>query len=151
MGLAALTLAGCKIQFDFDDVRGADLTYIDADGTWWIIGDPDPLWTQPDDGFMIPVPADYDGDGVDEPAVFRQSTGEWIVASAGIVAVLGERGDVPIAADLDGDGTDDRAAYRPLTGEWLVEGRDVVIVDQLAVVLTGDLDGDGIDDVVLTH
>ncbi len=69
----------------------------------------------------LPV-ADYDGDGKAEIAVFRPSTGRWLVGGAAPVR-FGERGDVPVPADFDGDGRTDIAVFRPGKGTWYI--RDV--------------------------
>jgi hypothetical protein len=43
----------------------------------------------------VPVPADYDGDGDDDVAVFRPSSGVWFV-NGGPVLAFGTSGDVPV-------------------------------------------------------
>jgi streptogramin lyase len=74
----------------------------------------------------IPVPRDYDGDGIDDIAVFRPSTGEWFVlrsSDGGVTHIslgCGSCGDVPVPADFDGDGKADLAVYRTGTGEWFI-------------------------------
>jgi hypothetical protein len=69
-------------------------------------------------GNDIPVRGDFTGDGVDEVAVYRPSTGQWFINGHSITVLGGEPGDVPVPADYDGDGITDRAVYRPSTGEW---------------------------------
>ena len=74
----------------------------------------------------VPVPRDYDGDGIDDIAVFRPSTGEWFVlrsSDGGVTHIAmgcGPCGDVPVPADFDGDGKADLAVYRTGTGEWFI-------------------------------
>jgi hypothetical protein len=66
-----------------------------------------------------PVPADYDGDGTDDLAVY-QANGTWHLArsSAGYAGLqLGGPNDIPVPADYDGDGADDMAVFEP-HGVW---------------------------------
>jgi peroxidase len=60
-----------------------------------------------------PVPADYDGDGRADVAVFRPDVGDWYVRQSrtNTVSVVhwGQPGDVPVPADYDGDGKTDFA------------------------------------------
>ncbi|HMH53428.1 MAG TPA: hypothetical protein VK548_24555 [Candidatus Acidoferrum sp.] len=95
----------------------------------WFIRNPDDTtrvvaWGCPACG-DVPVPRDYDGDGIDDIAVFRQSTGEWFIlrSSDGGITHLAwgaPSGDVPVPRDYDDDGKADIAVYRTATGEWFI-------------------------------
>ena len=81
----------------------------------------------------IPLPADYDGDGVDDLMVWDPSSGDWFLFPSGgygpygyynnsySVTQLGQAGDVPVPADYDGDGQVDRAVWRPSEGNWYIK------------------------------
>jgi hypothetical protein len=70
------------------------------------------------------APADYDGDGRIEIAVFRPSTGRWWIlwSTSGFTTYTavdyGAEGDMPFPADYDGDGRADVAFFRPSTGQF---------------------------------
>ncbi|MBI4871626.1 MAG: VCBS repeat-containing protein [Candidatus Riflebacteria bacterium] len=106
----------------------------------------------------IPVPADYDGDGEAELAVWRPESGIWYLlrsSDGGVTTVqwgtatLFPKWDVPVPGDYDGDGKADVAVWRPSDGTWYVlRSSDGVAsavqwgdLDDKPV--PGDYDGDG--------
>lgn len=68
------------------------------------------------------VPGDFDGDGITDRAVYRDSTGYWYIRRssdlAWFVLKFGLPGDKPVAADFDGDTITDIAVWRPSDGNW---------------------------------
>ncbi len=79
-----------------------------------------PFGQGPSNG-VLPVPADYDGDGKTDPAYYSVVDGTWWLStqpspvSFGIppTATGNLDWDVPVPADYDGDGKADVAIYRP--------------------------------------
>lgn len=76
----------------------------------------------------VPVPADYDGDGVTDIAVWRPDTGQWFVlkssarfsAAKAEISNWGRLGDVPVQADYDGDGKADIGVFRSWERRWYI-------------------------------
>ncbi|CAF0779646.1 unnamed protein product [Adineta ricciae] len=83
-----------------------------------------PLVAQWGSIFDLPVPADYDGDGFADFAVYRRTTMTWFVSSSNNPNVLitkfwGLPGDIPVRANFDGDAFFDFTVFRPATAQWI--------------------------------
>lgn len=80
-------------------------------------------WGQPGD---VPISGDFDGDGLNDLAVYRPTNGRWEIKLSGTtinqnyIRNWGAPGDIPVAADYNGDNRDDIAVFRPSTGEWYI-------------------------------
>jgi hypothetical protein len=74
----------------------------------------------------VPFSGDFDGDGADEVAMHRGSTGQmllkWELAggAADTTFSYGSSGDVPFSGDWNGDGTDTVAVFRPSSNNWYI-------------------------------
>jgi FG-GAP-like repeat len=73
----------------------------------------------------VTVPADYDGDGKTDKAVWRPSEGQWYIRqssnNANRIVGWGQAGDRIVPADYDGDGRVDIAVWRPSEGNWYIK------------------------------
>lgn len=122
-------------NFDVAVVRGGSWITVSAAGT---ISYPAPAQlpafagTSAGEYQILPVPGDYDGDGDDEPAWYRDSDASWFIEGQGQVvfgngpsALPGTLGalpdqDFPVPADYDGDEITDLATFSPRSYEWKV-------------------------------
>lgn len=122
------------IAADFDGDRIADMCVIRPNDP---AGNNQPTWYVLESNFAFgftlratfgqtgdrPVPADYDGDGKADIAVYRPSEGGWYILQSSLTtnqlrsAVFGNSVDIPQPADYDGDKKADIAVYRP-GGVW---------------------------------
>lgn len=67
------------------------------------------------------VPGDYDGDGIWETGIFRESSGLWAIREV-TRSYFGSSVDQPIPGDYKGDGRDDIGVYRGSSGLWAIRG-----------------------------
>jgi len=93
------------------------------------------------------IPADYDGDGLTDFAVFDQAA-QWVIRySAGGTRTFqfGATTDRPIPADYDGDGKADLAVFRENEAHWFIlySGGGVLSLQFGAANLDRPVPGDG--------
>lgn len=123
----------------------------------------------------LAVAGDWDGNGIDDPGVFRPSTGQFLLRQPATVRVcnpsciplgtittitvnFGQAGDRPVAADWDGDGKDTVGVFRPSNNTFfLTNSNDLNPPIEITTVvgasedfpLAGDWNGDGVDSIGL--
>lgn len=104
-------------------------------------------------------PSDFDGDGINDLAVFRPSAGAWYSQnSEGFGAqIFGNAGDKVVSGDYDGDGRTDAAVFKNSGGQGVWEIRrssdNGTTVEQFGlatdIAARGDYDGDGRGDLAV--
>jgi hypothetical protein len=106
------------------------------------------------------VPADYDGTGKLDLAVYESSNANWIIQHAnGNVSTVafGWAGvDVPIPGDYDGDGKADIAVFRPFNSQFFIDQSSNGVTLDIAYgapnieeAVPLDYDGDGRADIAV--
>jgi hypothetical protein len=150
-----------RTQFDFDGDFNADIAvYRDgntpnAPSYWYILKSTSGAFEAIQLGANgdKPIPADYNGDGRAEVAVWRPSTGIWYTStdpSTNYGAFhWGQTGDIPIPGDFDGDGKADYVVYRSSNRTWYVTKssnggyQEQQCGSSADKPVLGDFDGDG--------
>jgi len=122
----------------------------------------------------IPIAGDFDGDGINDPAVVRPGAAyQWVILLSTTGFTVAEstafgsdngggaaNDDVPLTGDIDGDGRTDFFVFRPGTpARWFVLSRaggfgqvafgDTGSVPNDDAPALGDLDGDGRSDLII--
>jgi hypothetical protein len=113
-------------------------TFNGAGGSLW--DDPACL-TMP--GGVSARPADFDGNGTSDVAVYRPAEGAWYRQGQAPI-FFGGPTDVPVPADFDGNGSSDIAVYRPSVGGWYRQGESPVFFGlSTDIPVPGDYSGGG--------
>ena len=115
-----IPLIGTFSQVSFGNIPAI---FRPSTGEWFLYSLPTVVWGVNGD---IPVPGDYNADGVTEIVVWRPSIGTWFFRNAGSVA-FGVAGDIPVPADYSGNNTTRIAVWRPSNGAWFVDGLNPVV------------------------
>lgn len=149
--------SGCR--FDFDGDSKADISlFRPSNGAWYL--------SRSTAGFIgiqfgqagdRPVAADYDGDGMSDPAIYRNGVWYRLFSATNTYDAVsfGLPTDVPAPADFDGDGKADIAVFRPSTGVWYqqLSGNGAFSATAFGqdgdVPVAADYDGDGKADINL--
>jgi GNAT superfamily N-acetyltransferase len=136
--------------------------YHPESGVWnvhdTVLGDMDQFnwgWSE-----TTPVPGDYDGDAVTDPAVYHAAGGKWYILDGATGTAQtqdwGWSEAIPVPGDYDGDGTTDLAVYDPAAGDWYIRKLDGTVLAwaenwgwSKAVPVPGDYDGDGTTDLAV--
>lgn len=127
-------------QFDYNNDRIAELSFFHK-GQWTIAGSSNAIEFGKEGD--IAVPADYNGDGRTDLAVFDATAGKFIV-QGGKEVTHGKAGDIPVPGDYDGDGYADFAVYRPSTLTWYIKDiEETKHGAKDAIPVPADYDGDG--------
>ena len=180
LGQAVAIGADVPVPGDYDgDGRTDPAVWRPDSGTWYILRSSKnysyaDAWVVPWGASSLadtPVPADYDGDGRTDIAVWRPGSGIWFIlkstanyAYADALTLhwgAGAWNDRPVVGDYDGDGRADAAVWRPNPGVWYIlkssqnySSAASTVIEWGAgwlgdIPVVGDYDGDGSSDLTV--
>ena len=111
-----------------------------------------------DQGGLVGLVGDYDGDGLDDVGAYEAASGRWgIVLSATqntIEKDFGGPGLEPLTGDFDGDGVTDFAVFMRANAMWFIacsQGNMIALPwgSSTCIPVPKDYDGDGVTDVAV--
>jgi hypothetical protein len=105
-------------------------------------------------GTDIPVPGDWNGDGIDDIGIYRPSTQTWYLDGVAPFVWGINQWDLPISGDWDGDGKDEVGLYRDTFAQWFLRTTPTTAFPGTTVnfgtpgwkAVVGDWNGDNKDD-----
>jgi hypothetical protein len=120
-------------------------------------------WTMSGSVTASSLPGDYDGDGIDDLAVFNPANSRWYIqhiANTDRIVdgrVFGPVGGAPLSGDFDGDGKADLVVFDPVLNVWHIQNALTAAALpnsptqfsanlQGAIPVVGDFNGDTRDD-----
>lgn len=116
---------------------------------------------EPAERFIGNWSTDFDGDGLDDMAVYHAAQGDWYIRQSGNGQLRrqnwGWSETLPVPADYDGDKRADIAVFHPATGNWYIRqssnGQSRVQNWGWSEVMPvpADYDGDGVADLAVYH
>jgi hypothetical protein len=132
-------------QLDYNNDRITELSFFNK-GTWQIQGMKPVHFGKEGD---IAIPADYNGDGQTDLAVFNAAGNKFSV-QGGKEIQFGLTGDIPVPGDYDGDGFADIAVYRPSNNTWYIKDiQEEKFGTKDGIPVPADYDGDGQTDLAI--
>jgi hypothetical protein len=124
----ALQVKVVTIDGDYSNSGQASIALFRRDnpglGTWFVKGVPALSTYNFGAGSLdVPMTADFNGDGMNDPALYRPSTGQWFSSlsptiTGELLVTFGGPTDIPVPADYNGTGVSLESVFRPSTGQW---------------------------------
>jgi YD repeat-containing protein len=157
MNIAFSAPGSVKFDFTGDGKADASIWHPTATFSWKVKNSSSGTVTTDTASFTTngkPVPADYDGDGITDAAMFVESTGTWTIKRSSDLTVqtitgFGQTGDKPVSGDYVGTGAAELAVWRPSNVTWYIKeiSSGTVTSYQFGassdIPVPGNYDGDG--------